>query len=148
MDDSQNIYKITTKGQVALLKKLRDQLKIKPGDYVSIYLVEDKIVLSKKRPSESLLTKEEISQLRESLSEKRVGKKPNKKLKEIYDQATLLEESDRILLIKSLLKSIAKTVKLNPDLDFLSLRGIGNGLWGSKEEIESHIGKERSSWDD
>ncbi|MBW2369905.1 MAG: AbrB/MazE/SpoVT family DNA-binding domain-containing protein [Deltaproteobacteria bacterium] len=48
----QTVSKITSKGQVTIPKKIRDSLKVAPGDYVQFVIVGDTIVL---KPSKTLL---------------------------------------------------------------------------------------------
>lgn len=146
MKDNPDLHKVTTKGQITLPKKLRDRLQINPGDYVSIFQVGAEIVLTKKAPSQSHLFAE-TSAIYQSFLEKCSKGELTTTLNKIYDQAILLEERDRVLLIRFLLDSLDKPGKQYSDDELLSLKGIGGGLWGTKEEIEKHIEEERSSWE-
>ena len=147
MKDNPDLHKVTTKGQITLPKKLREKLKIKPGDYVSIFQVGEDIVLTKKAPSQSPLFRETPAVYQGFLDENSKGEQLATSLNKLYDQAILLEERDRVLLIKFLLDSLDKTGEQPSDYNLISLRGIGKGLWGTKEDIEKHIEEERSSWE-
>lgn len=147
MKDYQNLHKVTTKGQITLPKKIREKLNIKPGDYVLIIQVGEEVVLSKKISSRSLVFQEKTADYQSFLDEKNKEKHLTTNLKEIYDQAIILEEKDRILLIKYLLESIERLEEQPSYHDLLLLEGIGQGLWGTKKEIDQHIEEERSSWE-
>ena len=147
MKDNPDLHKVTTKGQITLPKKLRDRLKINPGDYVSIFQVGEDIVLTKKAPSQSLLFAETSAIYQSFLEKSSTVGQLSTSLNKIYDQAILLEERDRVLLIRFLLDSLDKSGEQHSDDELLSLKGIGGGLWGTKEEIEKHIEEERSLWE-
>ncbi len=146
MKDNPDLHKLTTKGQITLPKKLRGKLKIKPGDFLSIFQVGENIVLTKKAPSQSPRFRGRTLDKQNFLDENSFKEKQlTASLNKLYDQAILLEERDRVLLIKFLLDSLVKTREQPSDLK--SLKGIGKGLWRTKEDIEKQIEDERSSWE-
>jgi len=55
--------KISSKGQIVIPKKIREKLKLKEGDEVIIFVVEDGILIKKKR-------KASLRELRGSLADK------------------------------------------------------------------------------
>jgi len=145
MKDNPDLHKVTTKGQITLPKKVREKMNIKPGDYISIFQVGEVIVLTKKAPSQSPLFREKPAFYQSFLDESSRGEQSITSLNKLKDQAILLEERDRVLLIKFLLDSLVKTREQPSDLK--SLKGIGKGLWGAKEDIEKQIEEERASWE-
>lgn len=147
MKDNPDLHKVTTKGQITLPKKLREKLNISVGDYVSIFQVGEDIVLTKKAYSQSPLFRETPLVYQSFLDESSRGEQSITSLNKLYDQAMLLEERDRILLIKFLLDTLDKTGEQPSDDTLMSLKGIGKGLWGTKEDIEKHIEEERASWE-
>ena len=148
MEDNPDLHKVTTKGQITLPKKLREKLKIKPGDYLSIFQVGEDIVLTKKAPSQSPRFRERPVDKKNFLDENSFNEKQlTASLNKLYDQAILLEERDRVLLIKSLLDTLDKRGEKPSDDNLMSLKGIGKSLWGTKEDIEKHIEEERASWE-
>ena len=68
--------KISSKGQIVIPKKIREQLKLKEGDEVLIYLIEDGIVIKKKK-------KANLKELRGILADKIVFKEAAKTLEEL-----------------------------------------------------------------
>ncbi len=147
MKDNPDLHKVTTKGQITLPKKVREKMNIKPGDYISIFQVGEVIVLTKKAPSQSPLFREKPAFYQSFLDESSRGEQSITSLNKLKDQAILLEERDRVLLIKSLLDTLDKRGEQPSDDNLMSLKGIGKGLWGTKEDIEKHIEEERASWE-
>jgi len=70
-----NIVKVTRKRQITLPKKICDKLNIAPGDYVKIYINDNKIIVEKALSIEDLAgilnPGYSIKNLAEELDEKR-----------------------------------------------------------------------------
>ena len=71
----------------------------------------------------------------------------NQDLNSIYQAALDLTEADRLTLARRMLESMERNQRNVRGTDLRSFIGLGKGLWGTFDQIDTFLEKERNQWD-